>query len=51
VAIRRGRLKQQPALVSATFQELTGSGQARIALMRSQDLERLRAGQPNASWR
>jgi hypothetical protein len=40
-------LKQQPALVSATFQELTGSGQARIALMHSQDLERLRAGQPH----
>jgi hypothetical protein len=38
-------LKQQPALVSATFQVLTGSQQARIALMRSQDLERLRAGQ------
>ena len=28
-------LTQQPALVSATFRELTGSGQARIALMRS----------------
>jgi hypothetical protein len=40
-------LKQQPALVSATFQVLTGSQQARIALMRSQDLERLRAGQPH----
>jgi hypothetical protein len=40
-------LKQQPALVSATFQVLTGSGQARIALMRSQDLERLRGGQPH----
>jgi hypothetical protein len=40
-------LKQQPALVSATFQVLTGSQQARIALMRGQDLERLRAGQPH----
>jgi hypothetical protein len=40
-------LKQQPALVSATFQVLTGSEQARIALMRSQDLERLRGGQPH----
>jgi hypothetical protein len=40
-------LKQQPALVSATFQVLTGSGVARIALMRSQDLERLRGGQPH----
>jgi hypothetical protein len=40
-------LKQQPALVSATFQVLTGSQQARIALMRSQDLERLRDGQPH----
>jgi len=40
-------LKQQPALVSATFQVLTGSQQARIALMRSQDLERLRAGLPH----
>jgi hypothetical protein len=40
-------LKQQPALVSATFQVLTGSQQARIALMRSQDLERLRGGQPH----
>jgi hypothetical protein len=40
-------LKQQPALVSATFQVLTGSGAARIALMRSQDLERLRGGQPH----
>ncbi len=38
-------LKQQPALVSATFQVLTGSPQARIALMRGQDLERLRGGQ------
>ena len=40
-------LKQQPALVSATFQVLTGSPQARIALMRGQDLERLRDGQPH----
>jgi hypothetical protein len=40
-------LKQQPVLVSATFQVLTGSGQARIALMHSQDLERLRGGQPH----
>jgi hypothetical protein len=40
-------LKQQPALVSATFQVLTGSPQARIALMRSQDLERLLGGQPH----
>jgi hypothetical protein len=40
-------LKQQPALVSATFQVLAGSGQARIALMRSEDLERLRGGQPH----
>ena len=40
-------LKQQPALVSATFQVLTGSEQARIALMRGQDLERLRNGQPH----
>ena len=40
-------LKQQPALVSATFQVLTGSQQARIALMRGQDLERLRGGQLN----
>jgi len=39
--------KQQPALVSATFQVLTGAGQARIALMRRQDLERLRGGQPH----
>jgi hypothetical protein len=40
-------LKQQPALVSATFQVLTGSPQARIALMRGQDLERLREGEPH----
>jgi hypothetical protein len=40
-------LKQQPALVSASFQVLTGAGQARIALMRGQDLERLRGGQPH----
>jgi hypothetical protein len=40
-------LKQQPALVSATFQVQTGSPQARIALMRGQDLERLRGGQPH----
>jgi len=40
-------LKQQPALVSATFQVLTGAGQARIALMRRQDLERLRGGEPH----
>jgi hypothetical protein len=40
-------LKQQPALVSATFEVLDGSGQARIALMRSQDLERMRGGQPH----
>jgi hypothetical protein len=40
-------LKQQPARVSATFQVLTGSGQARIALISSQDLERLRGGQPH----
>ncbi|MGA2772319.1 MAG: hypothetical protein ABSG26_16010 [Bryobacteraceae bacterium] len=40
-------LKQQPALVSATFQVLTGSPPARIALMRRQDLERLRDGQPH----
>ena len=40
-------LKQQPALVSATFQVLTGSQQARIALMRREDLERLRGGQPH----
>ena len=40
-------LKQQPALVSATFQVLTGAGQARIALMRSQDLERLRGDEPH----
>jgi hypothetical protein len=37
-------LKQQPALVSATFEVLNGSGQARIALIGSQDLERLRDG-------
>jgi hypothetical protein len=35
-------LKQQPALVSATFEVLNGSGLARIALIGSQDLERLR---------
>jgi len=40
-------LKQQPALVSATFQVLAGSGVARIALMPSRDLERLRGGQPH----
>jgi hypothetical protein len=40
-------LKQQPALVSATFQVLAGSPQARIALMRGLDLERLRDGQPH----
>jgi hypothetical protein len=40
-------LRQQPALVSATFQVLSGSPQARIALMRSQDLERLRDDQPH----
>jgi len=40
-------LRQQPALVSATFQVLTGRPLARIALVRSQDLERLRAGQPH----
>ena len=40
-------LKQQPARVSATFQVLAGPGQARIALMRSQDLERLRGGEPH----
>ena len=40
-------LKQQPALVSASFQVLTGAGQARIALMRREDLERLRGGQPH----
>jgi hypothetical protein len=40
-------LKQQPAMVSATFQVLTGAGQARIALIGSQDLERLRGGQPH----
>jgi hypothetical protein len=40
-------LKQQPALVSATFQVLSGAGQARIALMRRQDLERLRGGGPH----
>ena len=40
-------LKQQPALVSATFQVLPGAAQARIALMRRQDLERLRGGEPH----
>jgi hypothetical protein len=40
-------LKQQPALVSATFQVLSGAAQARIALMRRQDLERLRGGGPH----
>jgi hypothetical protein len=40
-------LKQQPALVLATFQVLAGPAQARVALMRRQDLERLRAGQPH----
>jgi hypothetical protein len=40
-------LKQQPAMVSATFQVTAGAGQARIAVMRGQDLERLRAGQPH----
>jgi hypothetical protein len=40
-------LRQQPALVSATFQVMTGSHQARIALMRSQDLERLRGDHPH----
>jgi hypothetical protein len=40
-------LKQQPALVSATFQVLTGAAQARLALMRRQDLERLRGGEPH----
>jgi hypothetical protein len=40
-------LKQQPALVSASFQVVTGAGQARIGLMRGEDLERLRAGQPH----
>ncbi|MGA2271767.1 MAG: hypothetical protein ABSH44_25170 [Bryobacteraceae bacterium] len=40
-------LKQQPALISATFHVLSGSEQARIALMRGQDLERLRGGLPH----
>jgi hypothetical protein len=40
-------LKQQPALVFATFQVLTGAQQARMALMRRQDLERLRGSQPH----
>jgi hypothetical protein len=40
-------LKQQPALVSATFQVQSGTAQARIALMRRQDLERLRGGEPH----
>jgi hypothetical protein len=40
-------LKQQPALVSASFQVLAGSEQARIALMRREDLEKLRDNQPH----
>jgi len=40
-------LKQKPALVSASYQVLSGWRQVRLALMRREDLERLREDQPH----
>ena len=40
-------LKQRPALVSASYQVLSGWRQVRVALMRREDLERLRGDQPH----
>lgn len=40
-------LKQQPALVSASYQVEAGSQQVRLALIRREDLERLRDGLPH----
>ena len=40
-------LKQQPALVVASYQVETGAPEVRLALMRREDLERLRDGRPH----
>lgn len=40
-------LRQKPALVSAEFQVRSGSHEVRLALMRRQDLERLRENRPH----
>jgi hypothetical protein len=40
-------LLQRPAMVSADFREETGDGQTRVALMRKEDVERLRNGRPH----
>lgn len=40
-------LRQQAAFVSADFEVQSGSQQVRVALMRRDDLERLRDGQPH----
>jgi len=40
-------LKQQPALVVATFEATGGSARVRLAMMRREDLERLRQGLPH----
>src|SRR6185436_18674499 len=37
-------LKQRPGLVSARYQAQSGAHQVRLALMRREDLERLRSG-------
>jgi hypothetical protein len=42
-------LKQQPAVVKASFEVKEGKGQVRLALMRAEDFERLRNGEPHGA--
>lgn len=41
-------LTQQPALVTATYQVTAGPGELRLALLRREDLEKLREGAPHS---
>ena len=42
-------LRQRPALVTADFQVRSGSQQVHLALMRREDLQRLREGRPSGA--
>ena len=41
-------LTQRPALVSATYEVDSGPRELRLALLRSEDLDKLRAGAPHS---
>jgi len=41
-------LTQQPALVAASYEVISGPAEVRLALLRGEDLEKLRAGAPHS---